>query len=510
LTVMGATLAAAGSGIDLPAATANVAREMARAFQADECWAYLPGRHRSEPDVAVEKDPQDRHKAFRSVAQSVVKGSKPIYERGQEIVLDGELTQAALLGFPLWTEDRGARRIIGAMVLASRDDACLEHWDNDFLLLLGEQIGLALEKARLQQECDFHAGEAASLLQASSDSIMVIDDQGRIESVNPALEKLLGFSRNDMVGRPYCTLLESRLPDGQQDRGSICPLPGSMPRGSNVLEVSIQTRGGLYNWVEMAQTPIYDSRGRLTGAVLTFRDITDRKESDRLKDDFISLISHEFRSPVTVVMGMASTLLRKEMPLPATARGGLRDILTQAKRLNRLVDNLLAMARSRAGTLELSFEKVRIGKLAAKVIKELQSTGRTCSFVLDFPLDLPPATADPVRLELVLRNLLENAIRYSSEGGMIRIWGRQEDSVLSIGVEDQGTGIAAEHLQDIFRSFYRLQNSGVQDKRGIGLGLAACQRVVEAHGGRIWAESEPGKGSTFAFTLPLQRVSNAI
>lgn len=230
---------------------------------------------------------------------------------------------------------------------------------------------------------------------------------------------------------------------------------------------------------------MYESSGRLMGAVNTVRDVTARKEAERLKDDFITLISHEFRSPITVIMGMASTLLRKEVPLLAAARGGLKDILAQARRLNHLVDNLLIVSRSRAGSLELASEPVKLEKLAARVVKELQRQTRTCCFVLDFPRDFPPAMGDPVRLELVLRNLLDNALKYSPEGGTIRVWGRQEDSVLVLGVEDQGIGISEGHLQDIFHDFYRSGDPRVRARPGVGLGLSACRRVVEAHGGRI-------------------------
>jgi len=504
LKAIEAVVTAPEAGLDMPATARSILRQVAGVVQADGGCVFLSGGGSLDIDLAVGDGIEDCCERLRSLAGTVTASCEPVLEFDQEVLLGGEVTRVALMGLPMKAGGDESGSLRGAMVLATRDPARIDQWNE--LSHLGYVVALVLERARFEQERETQRARVSLAIQASSDSIMIVDREGRIEAVSPALERLTGFSRKDLVGRDSRFLVEPRSGDGLDAGGMASPALGSPSRGPATLETNIRTRNGQRCCVELTQTPMSDSQGRLMGIAYTLRDVTDGRETERLRDDFISLVSHEFRSPITVIMGMASTLLRKEMTLPGVARSGLRDIVTQASRLNRLVDNLLAMTRSRAGKLELSLEHVKIGKLAGKVVKDLHSTSRSCSFVLDLPADLPAVAADSSKIELVLRNLLENAVKFSPAGGRIRIWGREEDSVLVIRVEDEGMGMAAEHLHDILLTSYRLKDRGVKAGAGVGLGLAACQRVIEAHGGRIWAQSEKGKGTVFAFTLPIPKL----
>ncbi|MDP2661389.1 MAG: ATP-binding protein [Dehalococcoidia bacterium] len=347
-----------------------------------------------------------------------------------------------------------------------------------------------------------YSSKASVAIEAATDGIMLVDENQRVESANPALENITGISRKDLIGHDCRYALQTMAAEGEHLCDVMCPFSHPMIQELHHSEATLRTAGGDLRWIDITNAPIFASSGQLVGVVHTLRDVTERRKSDHLKDDFISLVSHEFRSPVTVILGMASTLLRKEMALPAIATSGLRDILGQARRLNRLVDNLLVIKRGRDGSLELGTDLVQVERIGAKVIKEAQAQNHKCTFALDFPPTFPLAVGDPGRLEIVLRNLLDNAVKYSPDGGTIRIWGRQEDSLIVIGVEDQGMGIPAKYLDSIFQRFYGLEDPRVKARPGVGLGLAACHLLIKAHGGRLWVKSEPGEGSLFAFSLP--------
>ncbi len=501
------SVAASTDSQDMALLTRDITTRVVRALEADAGWTYLLDTDTLEPGNNGEVELKDEHGLIVSLGKRVINSATPITEHDRELILNNELSHVTLVGFPLRTSETSGASLFGAIVLAARTAGQSGAWESQLLLQLGRHVASTLGAVRLRQEGLTRCAKASVAIEATSDGVMIIDREQRIENVNPAFESLTGFSKSELLGKPCRHVLQSRLASGEYLCDVLCSFTNPAPRGPNTIEATIQNKDGDTRWVAVTSTPIDDSGGRLIGEVYTFRDITERKETDKLKDDFISLVSHEFRSPVTVIMGMSSTLLRKEMPLLPIARSGLKDILAQAKRLNRLVDNLLMITRSRAGNLEVTPEHVRVDKIGAKVIKEIQGQGqcRGCTFAIDFPRDFPPAFADPLKLELVLRNLLENAVKFSPNGGTIRFWGRQEDSLVVIGVEDQGLGISGGYLESIFQAFFRLEDPRVQAKPGIGLGLAACQSVVEAHGGKLWAESEPGKGSLFAFTLPAPR-----
>ncbi len=347
-----------------------------------------------------------------------------------------------------------------------------------------------------------YSSKASSAIEAAADGIMLVDENHIIESANPAFENITGISRKALIGEDCRSALQNISTEGGHVCDVMCPFSQPMVRDPHHSEVSIRTAGGDVRWVGVTTAPMFASSGQLVGVVHTLRDTSERRQCGALGDDFISLVSHEFRSPVTVILGMASTLLRKEMALPAVATSGLRDIVCQAWRLNRLIDNLLVIKRCRDGSLELASELVQVEKICAKVVKDTQAQDHKCSLDMDFPDAFPVAVGDARRLEIVLRNLLDNAVKYSPDGGKIRIWGRYEDPSIVVGVEDQGIGVPAEHLESIFQGFQRLDDPRVQAKPGAGLGLAACHLIVKAHGGRLWVKSTPGRGSLFAFTLP--------
>jgi len=228
------------------------------------------------------------------------------------------------------------------------------------------------------------------------------------------------------------------------------------------------------------------------------------RELNRLRSELIANVSHELRTPVGLIKIFCTTLLREDVEFDREIqREFLCDIEDEANRLETIVDNLLDLSRMRDGRLRLDKCPTDVGQLAREVMEAMEVQLTQHRFVHDFPSDPLVATVDPKRIEQVLRNLLSNAIKYSPEGGTITIQGRGEERQLLVRVSDQGIGIPSEDLERVFERFYRVENEITKTVRGVGLGLAVCQGIVKAHGGRIWVESTLGAGSTFSFTLPV-------
>jgi len=230
-------------------------------------------------------------------------------------------------------------------------------------------------------------------------------------------------------------------------------------------------------------------------------DFTDQKRLDQLKDEFISLVSHEMRAPLTTIMGSVNMILKAGNQLPKReSRRLLQDAARSSEDLGNILGNLLELSREKAGRLIMHLELTDIRMIARDTLKQLKPRTSIHKFVLNIPRSIPIVSADTLRLKRILYNLLENAVKYSPSGGEIRISAKEEKNELVISVSDPGIGISPDDQIKLFTPFQRLE--GVETA-GIGLGLVVCRRLVEAHQGRIWVESVKDNGATFFFTLPL-------
>ena len=228
-------------------------------------------------------------------------------------------------------------------------------------------------------------------------------------------------------------------------------------------------------------------------------------EADLLRAELISTLAHEMRTPLTSIKGYSTALLMDEATFdPQTQREFLQIIDEECDTLQDLIHDVLESSNIEAGLLRLEPQPVLLRRMVRSLVNDLGHRAGNHRFLIDFPTDFPIVEADPHRVEQVLRNLLDNAVKYCSEGGIVVIRGEaQEDQVL-ISVADQGVGIAPEHLNRLFEKYFRVESSMNHHVVGSGLGLPIARAIVEAHGGRIWAESRLGEGSTFSFTLPRQ------
>jgi len=234
-------------------------------------------------------------------------------------------------------------------------------------------------------------------------------------------------------------------------------------------------------------------------------------EANRLKAELVSTLAHEMRTPLTSIKGYSTALLMEEASFGAeTQREFLQFIDEECDVLQDLIHDLLESSIIDAGLLRLELQPVRLPRLAKHVIEDMAHRNQAHHLLIDFPEDFPIVDADPYRIAQVLRNLLDNAVKYAPDGGLIVVRGEVQKGEAVVSVADQGVGIAPEHLNRLFEKFFRAKSGLSRHVVGSGLGLPIARTIVEGHGGRIWAESQVGQGSTFYFTLPLEGSSQEL
>jgi signal transduction histidine kinase len=236
-----------------------------------------------------------------------------------------------------------------------------------------------------------------------------------------------------------------------------------------------------------------------------------RSEADRLKAEAISFLAHEMRTPLTSIKGYATALLMDEVTFsPEKQREFIQRIDAECDTLVDLIHDILESSIIDAGLMTLDLEPVMLARLAEGLVQDFAERLPKYRFLVEFPQPFSSVEADPDRLAQVLRNLVDNAVKYSPQGGLIVVRGEVRPHEVVVSVADQGIGIAPEHLNRLFDKFFRIKEGPSRGTVGSGLGLPIARTIVESHGGRIWAESRPGEGSTFYFTLPLREANEEL
>jgi signal transduction histidine kinase len=270
--------------------------------------------------------------------------------------------------------------------------------------------------------------------------------------------------------------------------------------------------GGGHITVAITYTPLTNEQDQLVNIIVNVLDITRFREEEEIKSTFISIISHELKTPVALIKGYAQTLARPDAEWdPEIAQQGLQIIEEEADRLEVLINNLLDVSRIQAGGLRLDIADVNLHRLLSRVAQDYRTQTEIHQIEVDLPEDLPIVSGDEERLRQVFTNLLSNAIKYSPDGGRIRIGGWLEDDAqhsttekrVIVYVADEGIGIPEAELSKIFERFYRVDSGLRRSTAGVGLGLFLINAIVEAHSGEIWVHSELNKGTTFFVALPL-------
>ncbi|HEY8998317.1 MAG TPA: ATP-binding protein [Edaphobacter sp.] len=356
------------------------------------------------------------------------------------------------------------------------------------------------------------------ILESVGDGIYCIDLEGRVTVVNAAAAQMLGYRREEMLGRIMHNLVHHTRADGTLYPSEESPIRRSLSNfgTARIVDEVFWRKDGTSFPVEYVARPLLDistndsGRTRAVGVVVAFMDTTERKALSRMKDEFISTVSHELRTPLTSLRGALGLLAGGALERrPGKSQQMLDIAINNADRLVRLVNNIVDLERIQSGKSELHSTIAAADDLLRRAIDEQQAQTSCPDARFFHSADGVAVWADPERILQVFSNLLSNAIKFSPAGGEIRLTARNLDNQEAIfEVSDQGQGIAADKLEKIFDRFQQGDTSDTRTPGGTGLGLAICRSIVNQHGGRIWATSTPGRGTTIHFTLPIRPRTN--
>jgi PAS domain S-box-containing protein len=365
-------------------------------------------------------------------------------------------------------------------------------------------LGQMLARTRERERAEELSRQQEILLGSVADGICGVDRNGLVRFANPAAARLLGARPANLIGKPVHQLVHGAAPSDKRC-GEDCPLRrASGQRKSVAGEGVIYRSNGTGFPAEFFLNPILD-QGRFSGSVLSFRDISQRYALDRMKDEFVSTVSHELRTPLTSIRG-ALGLLSSGMlgAINEKAANLLRIALNNSERLVRLINDILDLERTQSGREPLAFRPVQLGEIVRQAIDGMQPVADEAGVLLIHDKTQVEITADADRLLQVITNLLSNAVKFSPPQSAVSVMLRSGASGVTLSVIDQGRGIPADKLEAIFGRFQQVDASDSRQKGGSGLGLAICRAIVVQHTGRIWAERNPVRGSTFRVFLPYQ------
>jgi PAS domain S-box-containing protein len=344
------------------------------------------------------------------------------------------------------------------------------------------------------------------ILDSAGDGILGLDLEAKCTFANPAAQRMLGYTRDELIGQDVHRLVRHCLPDGALCDPEECGTRAALKRG--VVHQSedqiIHRKDGVAFPVDQVATPILE-RGEIVGVVLIFRDVSERRVVEKMKDEFVSVVSHELRTPLTAIRGSLG-LLAAGLPStlePSRTRRMLEIAVTNTDRLTRLVNDILDAERLAAGHVDLVRADCTASELMLQAADLMRSMAETSGIGLEVKAQSLSLCVNQDSILQVLTNLLSNAIKFSPHGSTVCLEAERDHEVAVFRVTDQGRGIPAEKLESIFGRFQPVDATDTRRRGGTGLGLSICRSIIRRHGGKIWAESEMGRGSTFIFTLPL-------
>ncbi len=392
------------------------------------------------------------------------------------------LGHRAYLGVPL-TGREGA--LVGVLSVYSLQPRLWREDETQALAALGANGSIALSNAELYQHVAVEREQSVAILANIADGIVAVDREGNVVLWNRAAEEITGVPAAEAVGHTPAQVLQRDL---------------RSEHAGTSRELAI-VNGDREVWLSLSEAVMRDPTGAVAGRIFAFRDISSEHGVEQMQSDFVSTASLELRAPLTTIYGFAQTLLREDITFgEAERRTFVEFISSEAKRLTSIVDALLDVARLDAGELDVSLVATDVGSVVADVVAAAGSTANGHRVVAAVGPEPVAAQADPGKLRQVLDQLVSNAVKYSPDGGVVSVSVQLHDDAVEVAVADEGVGIPASERERIFAKFYKAGGG-----QGTGLGLFIAQGLVREMGGRIRVDSEEGRGSTFAFELPVAK-----
>ncbi|MFZ0828139.1 MAG: ATP-binding protein [Verrucomicrobiia bacterium] len=367
-------------------------------------------------------------------------------------------------------------------------------WRGKFLRRQREVQAETEDLQRRQQQTTIDAkAQQQVLFNSMLEGLLLLDRNRRIYLANRAFKNLFGL-KTELRGK---TILEAlRVHE-------LAALVERVEGDGQVFDYELKLPELSERWLQVNAAAISNSAGEREGTILVFHDLTRLKQLERTREEFVANVSHELRTPLSLIKGYVETLLDGARTNPEVAERFLKIIERNAQRLDLLIQDLLTISALESGRIKLSVQPVELPPLVEKVLFDLKPPADNKGIVLVNSLPQLTATADANRLEQVLANLVDNAIKYGRAQGSVTVGGRKtEDGKIELFVQDDGPGIPTEALDRVFERFYRVDKARSREQGGTGLGLSIVKHIVHNHGGKVWVKSELGKGATFFFTLP--------
>ena len=395
----------------------------------------------------------------------------------------------SLLGVPLVVEGE----VLGVLHVGTLAPRSFTEDDARLLQLAADRVALALENAALYQETEQRA-DAARVLAHVADGVLLLDRDGIVRLWNPAAERITGLAAERVLERPAA----EAIPGWETIARLVRVAPSPAPAAARAETVPVEIEGREV-WLSISGV------GFAEGTVYAFRDLSEERALEDLKTDFVATVSHELRTPLAAVYGAAMTLRRPDIAFAGEQRDRLVSMIAnEADRLARIVDDILWASRLDSGRLHFGIVSCDAAAIAAGVVEAARAhLPERVSLELVVPPDVPEVAGDADKIRQVLVNLVENAVKYSPDGGVVEVHVEPLERRLLISVRDEGLGIPLTEQQRIFEKFYRLDPNLTRGVGGTGLGLYICRELVRRMNGRLWVASKEGQGSTFFVELPL-------
>jgi len=398
-----------------------------------------------------------------------------------------ELGLESYLCVPLVVQDR----VLGAITLATAESGRrYDETDLRFAEELGRRAATAIENARLYQEADERA-QASRVLQSVADGVVLIDREGIVRLWNPAAARITGLGIEEVIGRPIAELVRGWHRLAQR-------IPVTEDPGAGRAETIPVELDGRELWISGSGVELEE------GVVYAFRDLTEERALEQMRSDFVATVSHELRTPLAAIYGAALTIRRPELELDEDLRGHLLEVIAdESDRLASIIEDLLLVSHLDSRKLQLAIEECDPRELVTGVVEAAElHVPSNVQLVVEVEPDLPRVRADPNQLRQVIDNLVDNAVKYSPDGGEVRVSAAASSGSVRFSVSDSGLGIPPSEQRRIFEKFYRLDPNMTRGIGGTGLGLYISSELVRRFDGRLWVESQEGEGSTFHVELP--------
>ncbi len=371
-----------------------------------------------------------------------------------------------------------------------------------------QELDAAHQQATMQQKAQQDA-----LFDSMVEGLLVLDEQGRIQVANRAFVQLFGLN-NDRRSQTIMEALRSHELAGLVER---------LKTETLVIDHELQLPGPIERWVQISAAALFNGDGRRHGSILAFHDLTRLKQLENARKEFVANVSHELRTPLSLIKGYSETLIDGAKDNPEVALRFLRTIERNADRLKLLIEDLLTISELESGRVTLNLQMIDLRLVVDRVLDDFKARASAKNVSLINETPALQISADGIRLEQVFGNLIDNAIKYGRPNGTVKIGARllprnsaevaeDEDTAsngkaqIELSIQDDGPGIPADSLPRVFERFYRVDKARSREQGGTGLGLSIVKHVVQAHGGRVWATSELGHGTTFFFTLPAEHI----